>query len=290
MKIFYYVHTGHRIGLDRFRRACSIIRALENVDITLLCSDFRIAHEARKFGVQKSVGVDLVQNIPKIAERGDAMIFDSDEASPIMLEDMRDYFSTFIRVSDTPDDEKAANEFLISPYLSGDGICNTIIVDDKYFRAKDKQKTIKLAYFFGDDDYEKDLEKSLSFIEELNPDLQLGFYYFLDYEDMLRDKFKNHHEFEDYDEVIQNSEILVTASAQAALENLASGGKPIYIQRDNYSSNLQKLFNELNIPMIRDDNYEQLINIISQIDNHNYYKMKQNSDKLALFIKETLNL
>ncbi|MDD5158008.1 hypothetical protein [Sulfurimonas sp.] len=290
MKIFYYVHTGHRIGLDRFRRATTIIRALGDVDITLLCSDFRIAHEARKFGIHKSVGIDLVQNIPKIAERGDAMIFDSDEANPTMLEDMRDYFSTFIRVSDDPDDEKAVNEFLISPYLSGDGICNALVVDDKYFRAKDKQKTIKLAYFFGDDDYEKDLEKNLSFLEELNPDLQLGFYYFLDYEDMLREKFKNHHEFEDYDKVIQNSEILVTSSPQAVLENLVSGGKPIYVQRDDYSLNFQKLFSELNIPIIVDGNYKQLINIISQINNHNYYKMKQKSDKLAIFIKENLNL
>ena len=54
MKIYYYVHTGHRTGLDRFRRACTIIRALGDVDITLLCSDFRIANEARHFGVSKS--------------------------------------------------------------------------------------------------------------------------------------------------------------------------------------------------------------------------------------------
>ena len=290
MKIFYFVQTGHRVGLDRFRRATTILRALGDVDITLLCSDFRIAHEARKFGVHKSVGVDLVQNIPKIAERGDAMIFDSNEANSIMLEDMRDYFSTFIRVSDDPNDKKEANEFLISPYLSGDGVCNAYAVDEKYFRAKDEQKTIKLAYFFGDDDYDKNLEKNLSLVEELNPDLQLGFYYFLDYEDMLREKFKNHHEFEDYDDVIQKSEILVTASPQAALENLASGGKPIYVQRDDYSSNFQKLFGELNIPVVKNYEYCQLLTTLKGIEKHEYSETQHISNKIVKFIKETLNL
>ena len=35
MRLFYYVHTGHRIGLDRFHRAAAIINGLGDVDITL---------------------------------------------------------------------------------------------------------------------------------------------------------------------------------------------------------------------------------------------------------------
>ena len=288
MKTFYYVHTGHRIGLDRFRRACTIIRALGDADVTLLCSDFRIAQVARDFGVDKSVGIDVVRNIPQIAHHGDKLIFDSDEANPIMLDDMRKYFSTFIRVSDKKDDKKEEGELLISPYLSGEGICNSIVVDEKYFTQK--EKTIKIAYFFGDDDYEKDLEKNLSFVEDLNPDLLLGFYYFLDYEDMLKNKFPNHHEFEDYDEVIQKSEILITSSPQAVLENLASGAKPIYVQREDYTTEFLELFESLSIPVVKNFAKEQLIEIISSINNHNYSKMEQNSNKLTKFIKENLNL
>jgi len=288
MKIYYYVHTGHRVGLDRFRRACTIIRALGDVDITLLCSDFRIANEAKNFGVEKAVGIDVVRNIPKIANHGDKLIFDSDEANPIMLNDMRKYFSTFIRVSDAKDDSKADGEFLISPYLKGEGICNAIAVDDKYF-AKE-EKTIKLAYFFGDDDYEKDLEKNLSFVEDLSPDLLLGFYYFLDYEDFLRKKFKNHHEFEDYDEVIKKSQILITASPQAVFENLVSGGKPIYVQRDGYREDFLELFESLKIPVVKNYEKEYLIDIISSINNNNYSEMEHSAKKIADFIKENLTL
>lgn len=288
MKLYYYVHTGHRTGLDRFRRATTIIRALGDVDITLLCSDFRIANEAKHFGVDKSVGIDVVRNIPQIAHHGDKIIFDSDEANPIMLDDMRKYFSTFIRVSDDKNDTKESGEFLISPYLEGDGIFSGYAVDDKYFNKE--PKTIKLAYFFGDDDYEKDLEKNMSLLDGLNPDLLLGFYYFLDYEDMLKKRFKNYHEFEDYDEVIQKSEILITASPQAVLENLASGGKPIYIQRNDYSSNFQELFEKLNIPIVK--NYEncQLLTTLKSLENHEYSEMEHFSNKLQKFIKETLNL
>ncbi len=288
MKTYYYVHTGHRIGLDRFRRAATIIRALGDVDITLLCSDFRIAQEARNFGVDKSVGIDVVRNIPQIANNGDQLIFDSDEANPLMLEDMRKYFSTFIRVSDNKDDKKEEGEILISPYLEGDGICTAYVVDEKYFEQK--EKTIKLSYFFGDDDYEKDLEKNLSFIEDLHPDLLLGFYYFFDYEDMLKEKFINHHEFEDYDEVIQKSQILITASPQAVLENLASGGRPIYVQREDYTTEFLELFESLNIPIVKKYDKEKLIDIISSINEHEYSKMEQKCNNLAEFIKENLNL
>ena len=288
MKIYYYVHTGHRTGLDRFRRACTIIRALGDVDITLLCSDFRIANEAKHFGVSKAVGIDLVRNIPKIANHGDKIIFDSDEANPIMLDDMRKYFSTFIRISDDKNDKKADGEFLISPYLSGENICNTVVIDDKYFIQE--EKTIKLSYFFGDDDYEKDLEKHLAFIEELNPDLQLGFYYFFDYEDMLKEKFKNYHEFEEYDDVIKKSQILITASPQAVLESLASGSKPVYVQRNDYSTNFLELFENLNIPIVKNYDKAHLIDIISSINKIKYYKVEHNCKKVTIFIKETLNL
>ena len=162
MKIYYYVHTGHRIGLDRFRRAATIVRMLDGVDITLLCSDFRIAQIARDFGVDKSVGIDVVRNIPHISDFGDKLIFDSDEANPIMLEDMKEYFSSFLHVE-----------------------TNMPVVDDKYFEQK--PKTIELSFFFGDDDYEKDIEKNLSLFDGLTPEILLGFYYFLDYEEMLKE-------------------------------------------------------------------------------------------------------
>ncbi len=286
MRTFYYVHTGHRIGLDRFRRACAIINSLGDVDITLLCSDFRIAQIANKFGIKNAVGLDVVRNIPQISHFGDQIIFDSEEANPIMLDDMRNYFSTFIRVSDSIDDKKDDKELLISPYLSGDGICNSYAVDDKFFKKEDK--TIKLSFFFGDDDYSKDLEKNLDFLDGLNPDLQLGFYYFLDYEDSLKEKFENYHEAEDYEEMIKKTDVLITASPQAVLESLASGGKPIYFQREDYTRDFNQLFKSLNIPIIYNYDNKEIIRIINTINDNNYSIIVKNGNIINSFIKTNL--
>ncbi len=290
MRLFYYAHTGHRIGLDRFRRAVGIIKALQNegVDVTLLTSDYRIAGEARAFGVQKSVGIDVVRNIANIAEKGDALIFDSKEANALMLEDMREYFSAFIRLSDEADDTKANNEYVISPYLEGEGICNAIAVDDDYFG--EFTKSVKLSFFFGDDDYEKDLEKHLDFVKGLDAALQLGFYYFLDYEAMLRKHFSKVFEFEEYEEMIKESEIVLTASPQAVLEALSAGSKPIYFQREDYESDFLPLFTQLNIPTIRNYDRAKLDAILETISYNDYKKIEKNCYKIAKFIKNCLNL
>jgi len=288
MRTFYYVHTGHRIGLDRFRRAAAIIGALGDEDITLLSSDFRIAQIASEFGIKNSVGLDVVRNIPQIAHHGDQLIFDSEEANPIMLEDMRDFFSTFIRVCDSKDDIKADKELLISPYLHGDGICNAYAIDEKFFG--DFEKTIKISYFFGDDDYEKDLEKNIGFVSGLEAHLQLGFYYFLDFEDELKKRFPSYFEFEEYDAMITKSEIVITSSPQAVLDSLAAGSKPIYIQREDYTAHFNDLFRSLNIPIVDDCDISQVSSIITTINNIKYEKPLQNCNKIREFIKENLIL
>ncbi|MCF6330408.1 MAG: hypothetical protein L3I99_02520 [Sulfurimonas sp.] len=258
MKNYYYVHTGHRIGLDRFRRAVTIVKELQKkMEITLLCSDFRIAHEARHFGIDLCVGVDIVRNIPYIANHGDRLIFDSDEANPIMLEDMKQFFSKFVHI----DNSKP-------------------VVDEKYFIQT--PKTIKLALFFGDDDYEKDLEKNLDILDGLDIELLLGFYYFLDYEEMLKTKFKKFHQFEDYDKVITTSEVLITSSPQAVLECLASGGKPIYLQREDYPDDFTNLYELLNIPIIQNFNKTLIEAILGSIDGNNYQSLKKNLSNLNL--------
>ena len=287
MKIFYYVHTGHRIGLDRFRRAVAILNMLNNDEITLLCSDFRIAQEARLFGIKNSVGIDIIRNIPSLANHGDKLIFDSDEANPIMLDDMRKYFSSFIRISDNKEIPKADNEYLISNCFNGDGVCNAYAISNDFFG--NFKKSISMTYFFGDDDYEKDLEKHFDFIDDLDLYLQLGYYYFFDYEDMLKEKFKKYFEFEEYEDMIKQTDILITASPQAVLDSLASGGRPIFIKREDYSDDFDDLINSLNIPIINNYNKKELKRIISSINDIKYKKVENYSNKIVDFIKNNLN-
>ncbi len=288
MKLFYYVHTGHRIGLDRFRRAATIIRALGDVDITLLTSDFRIAAEAKEFGIKRAVGIDLVRNIPQIAHYGDKIIFDSAETNPTLLDDMTKFFSTFIRVSDDPLEEKHPDGLLISPYLEGNDVCNAVVVDDRYFEQT--EKTIERAFYFGDDDYEEDLFANLAMFEGQELDLLQGFYWFFGYENKIASAFGKQYENEDYDEVITRSRVLVTASPQAALENLASGGCPVYLQRPDYSRGFLSLFEKLNIPVVDGYNRSELCEQIDNALSHTYHKPPKSTQIVTDCLKKNLNL
>ncbi|MCK9374190.1 MAG: hypothetical protein M0P91_13490 [Sulfuricurvum sp.] len=289
MRYFYYVHTGHRIGLDRFHRAVAIVNELQKeIDITLLCSDFRIAAQARDYGIKRAVGIDLVRNIPQIAQHGDTMIFDSAELNPIMLEDMTQFFSTFIRISDDPADTKHPNEFLISPYLEGEGICKATVIAERYFEPL--PKTIPMALFFGDDDYEKDLEANQAMFAPFKMDLLMGFYHFLGYENSLKESFSAIHESEEYDDVIRRTDVLISASPQAILQNFVGGGRPIYFQRPDYPRDFVNFFEFMGILVLDGYEKEKLRDIIMLNSSHNNHTIHQSDQKGVKFIRKCLDL
>jgi hypothetical protein len=288
MRFFYYVHTGHRIGLDRFHRAVAILNELQDLDITLLCSDFRIASEAKSYGIKRAVGVDLVRNIPQIAQNGDKIIFDSEEINPTLLEDMTLFFSTFIRISDNPNDTKHIKEFLISPYLSGEKIATGVVVHERYHEQL--PKTIPMALFFGDDDYEKDLEKNQEMFASYNMELLMGYYHFMGYEKALQKSFTSIHESEAYDEVIRYTDILISGSPMAVLQNLTSGGRPIYLQRPDYTRDFIPLFEKMGIPIVEEYNKEKLIEVINRQSSKNYQKDQISNKEIIEFIRNSLIL
>lgn len=288
MRLFYYVHTGHRIGLDRFRRAVAIINELHEVEITLLCSDFRIASEAKSYGVPKAVGVDLVRNIPQIAHHGDKIIFDSEEINPILLDDMTQFFSTFIRVSDNPHEIKHPKEYLVSPYLAGEKSVKGIMIEEKY--TQELPKTIPMALFFGDDDYEKDLEKHQALFAPYGMELLMGYYHFLGYEKALQNSFSRIYESEEYDAIIRHTDVLLSGSPMAVLQNLAGGGRPIYLQRPDYSEDFLPLFDAMGIPVIIGYDEGQLIKIINQHPSKKYKKYQISNKEIISFLKIHLSL
>ncbi|MFA6144359.1 MAG: hypothetical protein WCW84_10125 [Sulfurimonas sp.] len=288
MRFFYYVHTGHRIGLDRFHRAVAILNELQDLDITLLCSDFRIASEAKAYGIKRAVGVDLVRNIPQIAQHGDKIIFDSAEINPTLLDDMTQFFPTFIRISDNPDDTKHAKELLISPYLSGEKIATGVVVHERYHEQL--PKTIPMALFFGDDDYEKDLEKNQEMFASYNMELLMGYYHFMGYEKALQKSFTSIHESEAYDEVIRHTDILISGSPMAVLQNLTSGGRPIYLQRPDYTRDFIPLFEKMGIPIVEGYNKEKLMEVINRQSSTNYQKDQISNKEIIEFIRKSLIL
>jgi hypothetical protein len=265
----------------------AIINALPELEITLLTSDFRIAQVAHTFGIKRAVGVDVVRNIPQIANGGDILIFDSAEANPGMLKDMQVYFSTFIRVNDDPEDQVYPGEFLINPYIKHERSCNALPIDLIFL--KEQKKSYEKTFFFGDDDYEEDLVSYLPSLKDKKMKLLLGFYFFIDYEDKLKEDFSELIEPEEYQDVVMQSSHLVTSSPMAVLQGLASNSNPVYIQRGDYTQDFLPLFKELNIPCFDYKNMTEFDNFLKEKTPHKYEKLSSNVTNIADFITNCLN-
>lgn len=248
MRLFFYAKTGHRVGLDRLRRVVALMNEFKEYEPFLMVEDFRAASFAKsELGVKKSIGIDDIRNMANFCNRGDVVIFDSDEYSNIMHQEMIDYFKYFIRVSDKIDDEPKKGELLISFYKEGENIINGVLVDRDFFG--EFKKDTKRVFFYGDDDYEKNLMKKSKIFKDLDVDLVEGFYFFLNYQDELK-YFKNIYEIEEYKDIIKRAKTFITSSPQTALEAAASKSDVIYIQREDKDKNLVPLLKEIGIKVL----------------------------------------
>lgn len=245
MKLYIYAKSGHSYGLDRVKRACAIYDELKEFDPILCTTDFRAGGFAKDvFGVRKSVSVDLIENLPNIMERGDILIFDSDEPSEFMKENMHEFCSVLFEV----------------------GIDIPKTITHSIFNQKSENK--KALFFFGDDDYKEIFMDCLATCKDLELDVLLGHYYFLGNEDFITSKF--HKAFEDieYCEAICEYEYLLSGSVQAAIECLVCGNKPVFFIRTDKLESEEIDFDLLkayNIPIASYNNFDDLITNFKEI-------------------------
>ncbi|WP_456381450.1 hypothetical protein [Hydrogenimonas sp.] len=250
MKLYYYINTGHRVGLDRLRRSAPVIAALTEagLDVTMLTNDFRAGEYAKeRFGIRKYVSVDVVRNIANIATPGDALVFDSEEENRAMWNEMAEYFKAFVRISDDPDDFVSAGEGLVSSVKEGEGILHTDIVAPEYFEPSEHGKGF--WYFWGDDDYERKLTALAEAFEKTGVSLLEGYYFFMQYGDELAERFASVEESEHYDEILKGADRFFTSSPQSALEALAADSNPVFIPKPGTSGHWKNKMESYGIPV-----------------------------------------
>ncbi|MGB5919298.1 hypothetical protein [Arcobacter sp.] len=252
MKIYIYAKSGHSIGLEATRTCCAIAAKLKEFDPILCTCDFRAGVYAKEeLGIKKYVSVDVLTNLPNIMERGDILIYDSDETTDIMEKHMKDFCSLLYKVGvDTPQN----------------------IVDDKLFKKNPNPKCEK-TLFFGDDDYGNLLLELIKNSSKKQINLLLGHYFFLGNETKLTPYFEKLFTDEEYVDTISDSKFLLTTSIQSCMESIACGNKPVLLLRKDKSYNLQFIEN-LNLPTINyNENLDKMIlefeDIISSYPNLN---------------------
>ncbi|VAY87449.1 hypothetical protein MNB_ARC-1_380 [hydrothermal vent metagenome] len=237
MNIYIYTKSGHNVGLDSVRRGAVLYNQFKNYNPILCTSDYRAATFSRTLDVYRGVGIDIIGNLPNLMKRGDILIFDSDEPNETM--------------------RKFMNQYCTKLYEFGIDISRTL-VSDKFFNKGNK--SIRKAFFFGDDDYQNILlDKLCKDQYQLDIDLLMGHYFFLGNDEKLISHFSNVIDEEEYFDTIINTQYLLASSINAVFESCASGNSPVfYIREDKKHENLD-LIKKYNIPIIEGDSMQEIL-------------------------------
>ena len=220
--LYYYVNTGHKIGLERLRRGVALLKYLSNhgEKTQLLVNDFRAGLVARELGVSEYVTIETIQDIDAIAQNEDSIVIDSVEDDHGRLVKYCSDFSQVWRFAEEKDDITPIHTEMLIPY-------DTVMVDEYYFEPSSKEN--RVGFFLSDADYDKTILGHADFFSTFDMELLLGNYFFVKYEDALGELFSVLHEPEEYENFLTTTQTIVTASSQAALEAKASGAKVIYL-------------------------------------------------------------
>ena len=245
MKLYLYAKSGHSIGLDATRRCAAIASALQQFDPILCTTDFRAgAYAKEELGIKKYVSVDVLSNLPNIMERGDMLIYESDEASDFM--------------------EKHMQEFCSLLYKVGKDIPQTII-NSALFNTQNHTTKNEKAFFFGDDDYNNSLLQLCENETQQELPLQLGHYFFLGNNKKLAPYFSAILEEEEYIDTINTTKYLLSGSVNACLESVASGNYPVLFLREDKSYENIELIEKMNIPIVAGNTLGEIIENFNQV-------------------------
>ncbi|MDQ1325073.1 MAG: hypothetical protein QG564_197 [Campylobacterota bacterium] len=265
--LYYYAHTGHKIGLDRMKRAAALLKELQTqgVEVRLLVNDFRAGLAAKEFGIRDSVTIETVQDIDVIAQIGDSLIIDSPEDDRGRLQKYCTEYRAVFRFEQNIEDMPRYTETMLKLYCQDELCISSVIIDNIYFEPIQKKE--RTLFFLGDADYDKIILSHKHFFEANPMELLLGHYFFVKYEDDLAKIFSKLYEPEEYTNLIRTSSRVITASFQTALEAKASGAEVIYLKLDEKSENISDYLTLNNISVIDsldDKSYEKLEGVASK--------------------------
>jgi len=258
MKYYYYAFSSHKGGLDSVKRGVALIKAMRerDIEVGLLVNDFRAGLVARELGVMGAVTLESFMDIDVIASRGDMVFIDTPEDITSRLEQYSDEYRPLFVVSDRGATAQYGEKYLTPT----DSSLSSLLIDSCYFESHPKAQ--RVLFFYGDSDHEKVILREKGIFKGLNMELLLGHYFFLKYEEELASVFSILHEASEYTPLVQNSNTIVTASTQCALEASASGARVIYIQKMDDSQELLEKFHEFDIKIIDSFNHNKLVKLI----------------------------
>lgn len=237
MKVYLYAKGGHTFGLDAIRRVSSITKLLEekNCEPTLCVSEFSAGAYAKKeLGIKNYIAIDTLDELSKIVKEGDILIYESDEICEFIQTHLKNYFSFLYKI---PND-----------------IPITIIDKSLYYKQR-SQKNEKL-FFYGDEDYSKELSNLCENSKKFGIPILLGHYFFIGDKKKFENSFSTLLDYQDYISCIKNTKYILSASLNTCLESIECGNKPVLLKRKDKTYD-EKLIKNLHLPSINFSNLEE---------------------------------
>lgn len=218
---YIYAYSNHKTGLSRLRRMAVEYKRLTDsgVEVTMMTNDHRAANAIRDYGVPACVTIETMWDIDMIAQRGDTLLLDTPEDDGGKLELYVEMFSDVVRVAQSCDDVSKYGEKVL--HLDPE-------VDIGFKNASNLPKIDREVLFFGD----SDPDKLLLDMDGDGLELLLGEYFYVGYDDELRDIFGLLHEAEEYKDILSSSQKIQTYDAQAAYEANAAGAQVLFFCHD----------------------------------------------------------
>jgi len=251
MKIFYYIYTNHKDGLDRVRRGAVLIKALKSkgFDVEVLLNDFRAGLEAREYGIDRSTTIENIMDIDVLVDINDIVILDTPEDDRGRTSNfIKDYQKVF-KVVDDNSSSQYGEEII--------NLSNSMLVDEEYLTLHNKID--RVLFFYGDSDSTKEILKEFEIFKDNNFDLLLGNYFYVGYEDELEPFFNNIYQSDEYIDTVSSYANIVTYSLQCAVEAKVAQASVLFITLDDNEKKIAQSYNIAVIDRLDDELIEKYL-------------------------------
>lgn len=230
MKIYIYAKGGHTFGLDAIRRCSYITKLLDekNCEPILCVNEFSAGAYAKKqLDIKNYITTETLNDLSKVLKKGDTLIYESDEISEFIETQEKSYFSFLYKI---PEDIP-------------------ISITNKFLYKKQNSRKNEKLFFYGDEDYSKELINLCEKSAKYEIPLLLGEYFFIGDEKKFENRFSQLLNSQEYVRCVQNTKYLLSGSLNTCLESIECGNKPVLLKRKdkNYDDQLIK---EIHLPTI----------------------------------------
>ena len=223
--IYLYAYTNFKKGLDNLRRILAIYDYLtkKGLNCEILVNEYRAQLIAKEWGYPLATTIETIKDIDAVASINDTIIIDSSEKIEGKVLNYPKDFKKVIFIN------SICNE------IKFDGATIFNIKDENFFYKEldNINKTDKTIFIYGDSDYEKTILKNLDLFKNKGLDLYWGVYFFVKYEDILKDVFNNIIDSEEYYEVLKEYKNVITCSFEVAIEAKAAKSDVLYLNLNN---------------------------------------------------------